>query len=102
MKEKAMSRTYYKKEAFLPTSEDWHGNFKIANDQRYKGGFVNVAIFPLGPDFKIHRVLVSGNDDFAMEFDTTDMVKAHRMYTEILLLDDVRRVNLEVRGFLPF
>lgn len=94
--------TYYKKECFMPTSEDWHGNFKIANDKRYEGGFVNVAIFPLGPDFKVHRVLVSGNDDFAMEYDTEDMEKALFVYFDILMMEDVTRHKLEVRGFIPF
>ena len=97
-----MSKTYWKKECFKPTSENWHGNYRIANDGRYLGGFVNVSVFPLGPKFELYRVLVEGNDDFAMEYDTKDMEKALSLYSEICLFEDVKRRDLEIRGFIPF
>ena len=55
-------------ECFKFASDDWYGNFKIAEDQRYKDRkLVKVSFLRLSDG--TYRTCVWGNDDFGMEFD---------------------------------
>ncbi len=85
--------------AFKSTSDNWAGNFKIENDARYQGGYVEVSLLKLGPDFYVHRVCVWGNDDRGMEFDTEDELEAKEVFQKVILMDDVTFEKLQQLGF---
>lgn len=60
---------------FLPTDDDWCPSYKILGDKRYQGSYVSVQFLWLGPSAPKgvdYRVYVSGMDDLAMEFDSSE------------------------------
>ena len=83
------------KQRFLKTKEDWHGTFEPnTDDNPYKSPAVQVILFKLNEvDW---RLLVTGNDDYGLELDTTKE-KAIFFYNK--LKHFVTHVEIQLIGF---
>lgn len=87
--------------AFIEVKEDWYGNFKIENDQRFLNSkFVQVSLIELTD--KSHRVCIWGNDDLGMEWDfpADKRSDALAVYQQILITPYPSRKWLESIGFV--
>lgn len=84
---------------FKPTSEDWYGNFKIADDARHVDlKLVHVSCIRLHDG--TWRVCVWGNDDMGMEYDQPYESNARNIFTEVCMMDDVTHWRLRELGFV--
>lgn len=92
-------------ECFKKTSDDWYGNFKIADDVRHKDKkYVHVSLLSLGPDAIYgHRVCVWGNDDCGMEKDFIEEFtesQAWELYMDLCCQSVITKDYLISRGFV--
>lgn len=87
---------------FKPTSDDWYPCYKIANDQRHQGGFVEVALRTIDPEGKIYRVSIWGADDLGMDQDTSDPMEAQEWYNRVVNASIVSKKELLIWGFTYF
>lgn len=86
-------------ECFKPTSEDWYGNFKIADDARHANRrFVHVSLMLLNDGN--WRCCVWGNDDMGMELDEPDELWARHIYNTVCQMVDVTKDALTQLGFV--
>ena len=87
-------------DCFKQSSDDWHGNFRIADDKRHEGKkFVHLSLMDLSTGQ--FRVCVWGNDDCGMErdFSGSDYPEALALYHAVASMTIVDRVTLQVMGF---
>lgn len=85
---------------FKPVSEDWHGNFRIADDKRHLDTkLVEVMVFE-ELDGSGFRVAVWGNDDMGMEKSFTTAEGALGMFHRIVGMVDMTQKRLTGVGFI--
>jgi len=84
-------------ECFKPTNEDWYSEYRIKDDQRYKGKYVSLSL--LGLSNGMYRVCVWGNDDFGMEWDTKDKQEAKKVYAKLALKETIEKRDLKNLDF---
>lgn len=93
-----MASKYYRVEMFKPTRDDWHPNYRIAEDKRYGAtGFVRVSF--LGLNDGVHRVCVWGADDMGMERDFKHKSEARGMFKILTMLPSIEKAALLKHGF---
>lgn len=86
---------------FKQSSDDWYGNYEIADDGRHVGKkYVEVSLLPLRPEG--HRVCVWGNDDCGMERDflEEDKLSAQELFSKICLEPILSKELLETYKFV--
>lgn len=87
---------------YKQTDDDWHGNYKIADDARVCS-LVNVQFCLTGPSPPVKgdwRVCVWGNDDMGMEMDFKNEVDALNMFMKVIGLEKVNMSLLKKFGFV--
>lgn len=94
-KEAKLTRTSVMKE----TSDNWYPSFELHG---WKDGKVNVMLVEvslLGLSDGRFRVCVWGADDFGMEIDVDDNLKAHNIFMRVIGMKVVKKSDLEKMEF---
>ena len=82
---------------FKEVSEDWYGNYRIADDQRYFGKYVSIKISKLFSG--LFRVCVWGNDDLGMDRDFEIESEAIAVFQQLIMVEDLTKQYLSNSGF---
>ncbi len=81
-----------------PTTDMWYGTYNIKSEKFVDLSFI-IFIEPYKTDNVLHRLVLSGTDDFMMGFETHDEKLAIETYEKVANMEDVTQDKVKVLGF---